>query len=206
MDRPQVFWDAFRRRWRVRLGSWAEMRSKMSSSEVTPEWTEMIKRAAEEACDDFAKHSGIDVRIGREGHGRLDVFAEDRRTGELVVAFESELAYWGFRGGTKDWREEFPKLCQKNAKLRVLASTFRPRTGRNFRSFLSQKLESMKQCFTGGTQGDFLLIFGPEDTISDPSQCWLAFSLECDFTLRDLVSAKPLYPRRIISGQESCDE
>lgn len=206
MDRPQAFWDAFRRRWRNRLGTWAEMCRNMSSSQVTPAWTEMIKKAAEEACDDFAKQCGADVIIGRERHGRLDVFAEDRRSSKLVVAFESELAYWGYKGGIKDWRQEFPKLCDKKADLRVLVSTFEPGTGNIFEKFLAEKISSMKACFDRGAPGDFCLIFGPEDTRRDPRQCWLAYSLERDLILRPLASAKLLHPRLVITGEEPCTE
>src|SRR5688572_30145615 len=120
MDNAQIFWDAFRRRWRWKLAAWEGVALGKRGGEITHAWTEMLKQAAEEACKDCAVALDREVIIEREGHGRLDVFAEDRHTGKLIVAFESELAYWGYGSSGKDWRQEFPKLCGKAAELRVL--------------------------------------------------------------------------------------
>jgi hypothetical protein len=85
MDRPQLFWDVFRRTWRRNLKSWTRGGS-------TPEWTALIIQSAKEACQDYAKELGRKVVVGGEGYGRIDVHATDVGSGQLVVAFESELA------------------------------------------------------------------------------------------------------------------
>lgn len=65
----------------------------------------------------------------------------------------------------------------------------------------------MKRSFDAGSkEGDFCLIFGPESSIKDRYQPWLAYSLEHDFTLRELTSAKLLIPWRVYKGEESADE
>ena len=104
VDREQVFWDAYRRPWRAQLATWTDERD-------TRAWTRLIIESAKNACRDYAAALGREVVVGCEGYGRLDVHAADGETGDLLVAFESELAPWGWNGSSgKDWREEFPKL------------------------------------------------------------------------------------------------
>jgi hypothetical protein len=150
MDRPQLFWDVFRRTWRRNLKSWIPGGS-------TPKWTAMIIESAKEACQDYAKELGRKVIVGAEGYGRIDVHATDVGTGELVVAFESELAWWGYNGASgRDWRQEFPKLCQARAELRVLSSTFQKGTSSTFPALLRGRLDSMRSYFDAGHPGDFV--------------------------------------------------
>jgi hypothetical protein len=196
----QAFWDSFREDWRMRLRTW-----KMESSNVargkanTALWTEFIKRSAEEACHAVARQFGRHVNVGRERHGRLDVHAVDAATNHLFIAYESELAYWGYNGDSgRDWRQEFPKLCSKSAELRVLSSTFPAGTGASFEGLLLERLRSMRTAFDQAEAGEFCLIFGPEDTRSDPTQPWVAYSLMADFTLYRLDSTVPLLPRNEI--------
>ena len=125
-DRPQLYWDAFRRTWRRFLKLWR-------SGDSVPRWTALIIESAEQACNAYARELGREAAVGREGYGRIDVHATDVETRQLLVAFESELAYWGYNGSSgKDWREEFRKLCKTPAELRVLSSTFPEKTVRRF--------------------------------------------------------------------------
>jgi hypothetical protein len=198
MDRPQLFWDVFRQTWRRNLRSW-------TPGGGTKKWTASIIKTAKEACYDYAQELGRKVVVGGERYGRIDVHATDVDTGELLVAFESELAWWGYNGSSgKDWRQEFPKLCRTKAELRVLSSTFQEGTGSTFPMFLRERLDSMKVDYDAGHPGDLCLIFGPEYTRREPDQHWLAYSLERkDFSLRELTSAKPLHPWLVITGKES---
>lgn len=207
MDRPQIFWDCFRQTVRRNLPSW-ETRKANCGRRVNDEWTALITESAEVGCEEYAQKLGREVVIGRERHGRLDVYAEDQGTGALFVAFETELAWWGYNGSSgKDWREEFPKLCNTPAEIRVLSSYFKTGTGGTFPAFLRVKLDSMKASFDAGyKEGDFCLIFGPESSMNDRNQPWLAFSLERDFTLRKLTSPKLLIPWRVYKGEESSVE
>lgn len=104
MDRPQIFWDSFRQALRRNLPSW-EFRKDNCGRRINDEWTALITESAEAGCQDYAQKLGREVVVGRERHGRIDVHAEDARTGALVVAFETELAWWGYNGSSgKDWR------------------------------------------------------------------------------------------------------
>ena len=134
------------------------------------------------------------------------MLATDGQTGEFVVAFESELAYWGYNGGIKDWREEFNKLCTIKAELCVLSSTFKPLTGPQFPAFLRERLDSMRDNFSNGEQGGFCLCYGPEDSTKDREHPWLAYSLERDFALRLQTSAFRLRQRHVIEGAEPSSE
>jgi hypothetical protein len=135
------------------------------------------------------------------------VLAPCRASPVLSHSSESELAYWDYNGRSeKDWREEFRKLCKIKAEIRVLSSTFKSGTGAHFSAFLKERLDSMRASFDAGPQADYCLIFGPESTLEDPEQPWLAYSLERDFTLRELTSAQPLRPRLVIEGEESPTE
>lgn len=204
---PQIFWDAFRKRWRARLAGWGPLSAPLSGQVRTQAWTEVLKSAGEQACRDLADAHGVPCSVGRERHGRLDVFAAVPGQVRLLVAFESELAYWGYNGASgKDWRQEFPKLCRVDACLRVLSSTFKAGTGASFPAFLRGRLDSMAADFRTASPGAWCLIFGPEDTRRDPHQPWLAYSLELDFSLRLLRSEVPLRPRQVIEGREPAVE
>jgi hypothetical protein len=203
VDRPQLFWDAFRKRFRANIPS-------LKADELA-DWTALRTRSGVEACAIYARGIGREVVIGTEGHyqlptgrrARMDVYARDRSTGELVVAFESELAWWGYNGTSgKDWSEEFPKLCGIRADLRVLTSTFKVGTGAGFPAFLREKLDSMRGAFDRREPGEFCLAFGPEYSKKDPRQDWLAFAVEDDYSLRSLTSAKPLITHLIWDGKE----
>jgi hypothetical protein len=205
MENEQVFWDAYRPAMRKRMALWDVRASGKRGRKRTDAWTELMIESAIEACERYACHYGRSLIVTPEVTYRcyrIDVLATDRQTGEFVVAFESELAYWGYRGGTKDWREEFSKLCAIKAELRVLSSTFRPLTGPQFPAFLRERLDSMREHFVNGEQGGFCLGYGPEDSTKDREHPWLAYSLERDFTLRPLVAAVPLRQRRVIEGVE----
>jgi hypothetical protein len=201
MDKAQVFWDSFRKSWRASLPRYKD--SFNDPKRWTTDWTELIKQAAEQACHGLAASLNCEVEVGREGYNRTDVHAIDRGSRKLLVAFESELAPWGKKG---DWRQEFGKLCEADAVLRVLSGTFTPGTGRTFPVFLREKLDYLRASFDKGHSGGFCLIFGPGPFDQDPEQAWLAYSLERDYSVRELVSASPLIPLRVIRGQEGTEE
>jgi hypothetical protein len=197
MDLPQQFWDTYRPIWRRHIARWRDGMS-------TPFWTRLITDAATEACEAMAEHLGVPLEVDHEGPLRIDVFAENPRNRKRVIAFESELAYWGYNGSSgKDWREEFPKLCRIPSQLRVLSSTFKPGTGTGFDAFLREKLDSMRASFDAAIPSEWCLIFGPEDTRQDPDEPWRAYAMNADFSIRRLRSARPLLPRWIIEGRES---
>jgi len=198
MDSPQTFWDLFRGSWRKLIPeykpSWNDPRK------WTSHWTELIKQAAEASCHGLAAKLGKEVQVGREGYGRLDVHAICTKSGELFVAFESELAPWGRKG---DWRQEFRSLCERRATLSVLSGTFTPGAGYQCTTFLQQKIQHLAAPYGSG---DFCLIFGPGPFDSDPDQAWLAYSLGPDMRLRHLTSAKPLRPVYILQDREDIEE
>jgi hypothetical protein len=200
MDRPQIFWDCFRKAFRRKLPSW-------KAGDATADWTKLITASTTDACNDYGQNPHRELEVRYEGNGRIDVYAVDKRTGAIVVAFETELARWGYNGSSgKDWREEFQKLCKIKAELRVLSSYFKNGTGGKFHEFLQDKLNLMKGNFDERCDGDFCFIFGPERSRKDPEQPWLAYSLEPNFTLRELTSSKPLIPWRLYERKDSPEE
>jgi hypothetical protein len=191
MDCSQFFWDSFRESWRALLPSYKDSHS--NPKLWTTHYTELIKQAAEAACVELAKNLGRQVKVDREKYNRLDVYAVDKLSEELLVAFESELAPWGHKG---DWRHEFVKLCRTKSLLRVLSGTFTPGTGAKFKDFLFEKLEVLRTPF----DGEFCLIFGPSPFDEDKSQHWLAYAIGSDYKFRELNCSKNLAPYEEIYG------
>jgi hypothetical protein len=202
IDNAQLFWDVFRKSWRAILPKYAE--AYYDASQDTKCWTELIKQAAEYACDSLGACLNCDIEVERELYNRTDVHAIDKASGELIVAFESELLPWGSQH--KDWRNEFRKLCKTKAVLRVLSATFAAGSGATFPVFLRDKLDSLRAFFDEGSPCGFCLIFGPSPFHEDPEQSWLAYSLEPDYSVRELVSARPLIPLRVMFGHEGAEE
>src|SRR5947209_208644 len=101
MDKPQAFWDAYRKRLSTSLSS-----HKRGSS--IAQWTELMIGTGVKACEDFmAQQNRHYVRIGREGPSsisplRFDAYVAEIGTGKLIVAFESELARYGTTGKDQD--------------------------------------------------------------------------------------------------------
>ena len=202
MDKPQVFWDAYRVRWEAKLEQWNDRCRREgwphNSNQRNLAWSEWIIQAAEAACQDYADLLQRKVSVGRHTNCPIDVFAieknpQNTNVYEYVVAFESEQKSHPGKGS---WHKEFKDLCGTSAEIRVLASVFKVREGPSFRAKLEKWVESMRS-HCKGPQGDFLLIFGPE-WISDEFP-WLIYSLERDFKLRPLTSAEPFIPRRVIN-------
>ena len=96
------------------MASWKVVSSGKVGKSRTKAWTVLMIESAVEACEDFELHCGrplvVDREVSHKGY-RIDALAKDRQSGDYVVAFESELAYWGIRAEEKDWREESSKLC-----------------------------------------------------------------------------------------------
>ena len=186
----QAFWDAYRKRVKVNLTDWGERRRLYSWSPKvrTEEWTSMIKKTAMDACHDLEPLLGCILDVGGERINRLDVHATNARTGELVVAFESELGLWHRKGG---WENEFAKLCNIDAKLRVLYCTFDVGEGRRYRGLLRERLWQTQPNFDHN-RGEFLLIAGPAYNSEDPLQPWLAYSIDDGLELTPLSLDDPL--------------
>lgn len=209
MDYPQLFWDEFRPRLRVGFRDWnaieADLRRKAASagrafrcSDIS---TPIRTRSAIEACYAFGERLGRKLKVGQEGFKRTDVHAVDFDS--LVVALETELS----RPGQKDdWRHEFEQLCAMPAELRVLTGTIAGNKWTGYQDYLEGWLKPFRAKFEAGHSGMFCLAFGPEDSKKYPDHYWLAYSLEPDYTLRELDSAKKLRPRPLIDWVEPVEE
>jgi hypothetical protein len=122
----------------------------MERKERTDHWTAMLKETAKEACQDLQPLLGCVLEIGGERIRKLDVHASDRGTGELLVAFESELGLWRAKGG---WENEFVKLCGIPARLRALYCTLERGEGRRYPGLLRERLEMLRAAFENGRPG-----------------------------------------------------
>ncbi len=90
MTYAQPFWDAFRKRLETGFTTWAQVcRIEHWDSETrTRQWTSMIVQSAKEACADLQPLFGCELAIGGERINRLDVHAQNKTTGELLIAYE----------------------------------------------------------------------------------------------------------------------
>jgi len=188
----------FRTSWRKLLPeykpSWNDPRK------WTSHWTELIKQPAETSCLGLAEKLAREAQVGRERYGRLDVHAVYAKSGELFVAFESELAPWGRKG---DWRQEFGDLATGRLRFASFLVHSVQVQGTCSPEFLKKKIDQLGMPFGSG---DFCLIFGPGPFDEDPDQAWLACSLQSDMTLRELTSAKQLRPVYVLEDRESVEE
>jgi hypothetical protein len=185
MDMPQIFWDAFREPLRAGFAGY--------QGGGSVEWTRIRLDAAKSACHEFVRQLGKEADVDADRYQRIDVHAIEKGSGRLLVAFESELARPPNKG---DWRNEFRKLCNISADLRVLSSVFEK--GGGSQGHLEKLLSPMRTNFIEGASGPFLLAFGPESARDDPEQWWTAYSLEPNFVLRPLVSNPLFIPYRTI--------
>ena len=123
-------------------------------------------------------------------------------TGELVVAFESELGLWHRKGG---WENEFEKLCRIQARLRVLYCTFEVGEGRRYPGLLRERLRQTQPGFDHN-QGEFLLIAGPAYNSDDPLQPWLAYSIAAGLELTPLSLDDPLLAVKFLYPSDGTPE
>jgi hypothetical protein len=140
------------------------------------------------ACADLEPLFRCELAVDGEKINRLDVHAQNKATGELLIAFESELGRYGSKGG---WENEFEKLCRIQATLRVITGLFKVGSGRRYPQELIGQLNAHNSQFMSGKRGEFLLIFGPEYNREDPSQPWLAYTLSDDMTPTQLSPERP---------------
>jgi hypothetical protein len=192
---PERFWE----RLSFRL-------ARKCSNEVlndSKQWTQVVTNAAIEACHDLDERLVVEKEKSYKLF-RIDVAASLLVAGEtrIAIAFESELAAVNYMGRkhAKTWREEFVKLCQIPAELRVLSSYFVHGTGANFPDFLRRQLNDLEENFREAVPGKWLLVYGSDDSRHDADQEWLPYTLEPDFTLRPISGKIIFRPRRIATG------
>ncbi len=151
---------------------------------------------------------GGNVDVQHERPMRLDVSARFRGDAQLSIAFESELAPVGYMGrlDKRTWRDEFKKLCGIPAHLRVLSGYFMPGTGSDFESFLRQQVSDMANQFLQSTPGNWLLVFGSENSTKDPDQPWLPYSIGTNLQIISISHTSPSFcPRRIARGLDPAE-
>jgi hypothetical protein len=198
MDHAQTFWDELRPRLSTNL--------LLLTGRSSDDWTRWRTVSAEGACCAYAGRAHPDRPVivrskfnGGEYRLRdrpVDVTALDAETQERFVLFETEIS----AVGRKDlWTEEFAKLCHDNAAagLRVVSGVFRKCRRAPLVDELSRWLATYRRHFLTGPKGPFCLALGPENMNADPGQCWVAFAVEHDFSLRRLDSATPFNVYRV---------
>ncbi len=133
----------------------------------------------------------------------LDVHVQDDVTGQLLIAFEIEQALWERKKG--GWHKEFVQLCATKAKLRIICAYMRVGEGGEGKDYLRpliKKLESKREEFENGEEGEFLIILGPEYNEQDPKQPWSAYVLSRDLTPAPLSPEKKFYAWDYIKRKE----
>jgi hypothetical protein len=214
---PQGFWDAFRRELGIAI-----KKEPLALNDEDVKLTPVVIRVAGAVCDQIGP--GVRVQSAPRGGEEqvswhcpernrlispsgLDVSAWLPGASRRAIAFESELAPLGWNGRTylKTWLEEFAKLCQVDAELRVLSSYFLPGESSRFEETLRSVFKRFDSTIRGGKPGKWLLLFGSFESSREPHVPWLAFEWEigndrAEHSLKPLTGA--FRPRRIALGQE----
>jgi hypothetical protein len=168
---PQSFWHCYKQQLRE-IGSWNKYQSNRS-------WTRLAKAAAIRACENLGLKTGMEYL-------RLDVIGYTQRTSDpyhwdLRIAFEVE--------NSAEWRDEFCKLSNVVADLRVLVAYELSNPPRAFDT-LRHHVKCLRDRLTLTPRSKWLIILGPHWRNS--TDCWNAFTISSQGKVFEMKDSQPL--------------